>query len=65
VLKGGLILQMVGHHLLRRRARLAWSIVKLLVFIIVIAILLAHKVLGSFMLVCAAILQPVSFLPSQ
>jgi hypothetical protein len=51
---------MVGHHLRRRRAGFAWSIVNLLIFVVVVRILLAHEVFGAFVLVRASILFNVS-----
>jgi hypothetical protein len=56
VLKGRLILEVMGHHWRWRRARLAWSVINLLIFVVVVPVLLAHEVLGALVFVRAAIL---------
>jgi hypothetical protein len=62
VLVGLRVLEMVRHHtVLGRGVRVPWCSGALVVLVLVIvAVLLAHKVLGALVLVCAAILRDLS-----
>jgi hypothetical protein len=61
VLKGLRMLEVMGHHaMLWRGVRVARRSTLLILVVFIIAVLLVHKVLGAFMLVCAAILRDLS-----
>lgn len=61
VLEGLGMLEVVRHHrVLGRGVRVAGSGAIVVVILVVVAVFLAHKVLGAFVLVCVAILGAVS-----
>ena len=61
VLVGLGVLQVVRHHaVLGRRVRVAGCGGLVVLIVLVVAVLLAHKVLGPLVFVCAAILRDLS-----
>jgi len=61
VLEGLGVLQMVRHHtVLGRGVRVSCDGALFILVVLVVAVLLAHKVLGALVLVCAAILRDLS-----
>lgn len=62
VLEGGLVLKVVGHHMVIRRGSLLWRRRSnvLIVLIIIIQVSLSHEILGAFVLVGRAILRQIS-----
>jgi hypothetical protein len=61
VLVGLRVLEMVRHHtVLGRGVRVARCSALLVLVVFIVAVLLAHKVLGALVLVCAAILRDLS-----
>jgi hypothetical protein len=58
------VLQVVRHHgMLWRGVRLARHAALFVVVVFIVGVLLAHKVLGALVLMCAAILRDLSAMP--